>query len=224
MAKPYFSQVPNFLYVNRAAGNRTISNYTEVKNLFKRARLREDIYSDLSFFTKYKIIGDDRPDNVAEKLYDDPTLDWIVLLSNNILNIQTEWPLSQYSYNNFLIEKYGSDSKLQEIHHYECTGVKNSKGVVITEEGLTMAQDFSVTYLDPNPNIGSVTATGITKAVTNLEYENKIQDAKRNIFTLKPEYLNVIYNDLEDIMEYKKGSTQYISGTLKLAENIKLYQ
>ena len=94
MAKPYFSQVPNFLYVNRAAGNRTISNYTEVKNLFKRARLREDIYSDLSFFTKYKIIGDDRPDNVAEKLYDDPTLDWIVLLSNNILNIQTEWPLS----------------------------------------------------------------------------------------------------------------------------------
>ena len=61
------------------------------------------------------------------------------------------------------------------------------------------------------------------KEVTNLDYENEIQDKKINIFLLKTEYLNVVFNDLDDIMEYKKGSTQYVSETLKRAENIRLY-
>ena len=68
MPKPYFQQVPDLLYPNRAAGEKTLSNYTQVKNLFKRAELREDIYANLAFFTKYQIIGDERPDNVAEKI------------------------------------------------------------------------------------------------------------------------------------------------------------
>jgi hypothetical protein len=77
MTKPYFRQVPNFQYVDRSPGDQSISNYTEVKNLFKRAKLRDDIFSDLSFFTKYSILGDERPDNVAYKFYNDSTLDWI---------------------------------------------------------------------------------------------------------------------------------------------------
>ena len=106
MPKPYFQQVPDLLYPNRASGEKNISNYTQVKNLFKRGKLREDIYSNLAFFTKYQIIGDERPDNVAEKIYEDPTLDWIILLANNINNVQTEWPLTENSYHNFLIDKY----------------------------------------------------------------------------------------------------------------------
>ena len=221
MSKPYFSQVPDFLYVDRKPGNKTINDYSKVKNLFKRGKLREDIYSDLSYFTKYKIIGNERPDNVAEKVYDDPTLDWVILLSNNIINIQTEWPMSENSYRNFLMDKYGDDATLGETHHYECTGVKNSKGVDIIPEGLTIDEDFSITYLDPD--VGSVTVSNISQSVSNLEYENKIQDAKRNIFLLKPLYLNTVFNDLEKIMEYKKGSTQYVSETLVKGESIRLY-
>ena len=221
MSKPYFSQVPDFLYVDRKPGNKTINDYSKVKNLFKRGKLREDIYSDLSYFTKYKIIGNERPDNVAEKVYDDPTLDWVILLSNNIINIQTEWPMSENSYRNFLMDKYGDDATLGETHHYECTGVKNSKGVDIIPEGLTIDEDFSITYLDPD--VGSVTVSNISQSISNLEYENKIQDAKRNIFLLKPLYLNTVFNDLEKIMEYKKGSTQYVSETLVKGESIRLY-
>ena len=87
MANPYFRQVPNFEYVNRTAGADDISNFINVKNLFKRGKLRSDIFGNVNFFTKYKVIGDERPDNVAFKLYQDPTLDWVVLLSNNIINI-----------------------------------------------------------------------------------------------------------------------------------------
>ena len=221
MSRPYFSQVPDFLYVNRTPGSKTINDFSQVKNLFKRGKLREDIYSDLSYFTKYKIIGNERPDNVAEKIYDDPTLDWVILLSNNMINIQTEWPMSENSYRNFLLDKYGDDETIGATHHYECTGVKNSKGVDIVPEGLTIDQDFSITYLDPD--VGSVTVSNISQSISNLEYENKIEDAKRNIFILKPIYLNTIFNDLDKIMEYKKGSTQYVSETLVKGESIRLY-
>ena len=223
MAKPYFSQVPNLAYVDRTPGEKTISAYKTVKNLFKRAKLREDIFSDLTYFTKYQIIGDERPDNVAEKFYDDPTLDWVILLANNITNIQTEWPLRENSFNNFLIDKYGSEVGISSTHHYECTGVKNTAGVVIAPEGLTIDKDFTVTYYDKNSSAGIVTASNLAETITNYDYESKIEDDKRNIFVLKPEYLSVVFNDLEDVMEYKKGSTQYRSGTLKVADNIRLY-
>lgn len=223
MAKPYFRQVPNFQYVNRSPGDQSISNYTEVKNLFKRAKLREDIFSDLSFFVKYSILGDERPDNVAYKFYNDSTLDWLILLSNNITNVQTEWPLSQQAFYNFLIDKYGSEEVLNQVHHYETIQVKTSDGATVVPTGLTVPSDYSISYFDVNSG-QKINNNNITKQITNLEYEEKIQNEKRNIFILKPTYLNVIFNDLEDIMPYKKGSTQYVNATLKRGDNIRLFQ
>jgi len=222
MAKTYFRQLPNFDYVNRTSENHSISAYETVKNIFKRAKISDDIFSDLTFFTKYKIVGDDRPDNVANKFYDDPKLDWIVLLSNNIMNVQTEWPMTQSDYYNFLIDKYGDEATINKVHHHRCTGVNTNDGIVIVPEGLTIESDFSVTYFDESLG-SSVTKTGISEEVTNLEYENDIQDAKRNIFLLKPTYLNVVFDDIEDLMRYKKGGTQYVSPTLKRGDNIRLY-
>ena len=108
MTNSYFRQVPNFEYVNRTKGNTDISNYITVKNLFKRGKIRPDIFGNLNFFTKYKIIGNDRPDNIAFKEYGDSNLDWVVLLANNILNVQDEWPLPQNSIDEILLEKYGT--------------------------------------------------------------------------------------------------------------------
>lgn len=338
MAKPYFRQVPNFEYINRNQDGHDISNYIEVKNLFKRGKLRPDIFGNLNFFTKYKIIGDERPDNVAYKIYGDETFDWVVLLSNNILNIQTEWPLPQTSFDQILLDKYGSYENLYSgIHHYETVEIKNSNGITVLPAGLqtpntwrtngnfiqaartTINQIFagsagvpsktvtvtmnngikglsvgsqifinnisenvfngkfvvtsvlapfddiaiSFTYELPsvpsvaNPvlstlgieeaiftvdgNIGvgnayyyefyddglgyyqTIPSTQVVTPITNYEYESKIEDDKRNIFVLKPRYLNVVFNDLEDIMPYKKGSVQYVNATLKKGDNIRLY-
>jgi len=217
----YFKQVPDFEYVSLLPDAK-ISDYITVKNLFKRGKLRDDIFQDLTFFTKYQVIGDDRPDNIAYKLYNDPSLDWVILLSNNIINIQTEWPMQQYELDRYLLDKYGSYEKLNEIHHYETIEIKNSSGVTIVEEGLTVESDFSVTFYDWMIDSLEI-KQGITNPVTNYDYEMKIEDEKRNIFALKPRYLNVIKDDMEDLMTYKKGSTEYISETLKRAENIRLY-
>ena len=219
----YFSQVPDFEYPNSNNEGRSISDYSKVKNLFKRGKLRDDIFGDLSFFTKYQIIGDERPDNVAYKFYEDETLDWLVLIANNIINIQTEWPLTQQSYYNFLIVKYGDEASLANIHHYETIEVKNTSGATIVPAGLHVPSDYTVSYFDYQTDT-QVSNANITVAVTNQEYEDRIQDAKRNIFLLKPEYINIILNDMKEIMRYKKGGTQYVSPTLKRADNIRLFQ
>ena len=220
----YFNLLPDFEYVSRLP-NAKISDYITVKNLFKRVFLREDIFQNLTYFTKYSIKGDDRPDNVAAKVYEDSSLDWLVLLANNIVNIPNEWPLHQEDFDRYLLDKYDDDyDKIYNgIHHYETVEVKDSNDVVIVREGLEVSSDFSITYYDYFLS-GLTTANDITRPVTNYEYEEKVENKKRNIFILKQEYLSVVLDDISQISSYKKGSTEYINRTLKRAENIRLYQ
>ena len=218
----YFNYVPDFAYPSRLPDAK-ISDYITVKNLFKRGKLREDIIKNLAFFTKYEIQGNDRPDNVAYQVYGDSDLDWVVLLSNNIINIQSEWPLLQNDFDRFMLDKYGTYAKINEVHHYETKEVKNTMGAVVVPEGLWVESDYSVTYYDWYQS-DEVTKSDIVTEVTNYDYEIKKEDEKRNIFLLKNGYLNIIIDDLEDMMPYKKGSSQYVDRTLKVAENIRLYQ
>ena len=220
----YFNYVPDFAYPDRLPDAK-ISDYITVKNLFKRGKLREDILKNIAFFTKYEIKGNDRPDNVAYEVYGDSDLDWVVLLSNNIINIQSEWPLLQNDFDRYMLEKYGTYEKMNATHHYETKEVKNTMGAVVVPEGVWVESDYSVTYYDWYQS-GEITksSSDIVTAVTNYDYEIKKEDEKRNIFLLKNSYLNIIIDDLEDMMQYKKGSTQYVSETLKVAENIRIYQ
>ena len=220
----YFNQIPDFEYVNRLPDAK-ISDYITVKNLFKRAFLREDIYQNLTFFTKYSIKGNDRPDNVAAEIYQDSSLDWLVLLTNNIINIQNEWPLSQDDFNRYLLDKYDNDYNTiyNGIHHYETIEVEDSNETIIIPAGLEVSQDFTTTYYDYFIG-GLTTANNITRPITNYEYEENLENKKREIYILKIEYLSVVLDDIEDLMAYKKGSTEYVDETLKRAENIRLFQ
>ena len=220
----YFSQIPNFKYVSRLPDSH-ISDYITVKNLFIRCAIEPDILENLSFHTKYQIQGDDRPDNVAYDYYGDSTLDWIVLTCNNIINIQTEWPMLQNDFDRFLLDKYETYENLSGTHHYKTKEIKNSQGVIIVPAGLQCESDYSLTYFDSNVGREVILQSAdCREEVTNYDYESEIEDNKRNIYLLKPRYLGVINDDMEIAMEYKKGSTQYVAPTLKEAENIILYQ
>ena len=218
----YFRNIPDFEYVSRTSDTKNISEYQKVKNLFRRGKLKNDIFNDLTYFTKYKIVGDDRPDNVAFNVYNDETLDWVILLSNNITNIQTEWPLDHQSYYNFLIDKYGSEEEIHGVHHYETQQVRDTNKTIIVPKGLKVPKDYSIEFYDSRLD-SYTTMSNITTEITNYTYENKIEENKRNIYILKPAYLNVILNDMEESMLYKEGSTQYLSETLVRGENIRLY-
>tara|TARA_B100002019_G_scaffold126459_1_gene108911 strand:+ start:1086 stop:1748 length:663 start_codon:yes stop_codon:yes gene_type:complete len=217
----YFNQIPDFDYVSRLPDAK-ISDYITVKNLFKRGKLREDIFQDVSIFTKYQIKGDDRPDNVAYDFYGDSTLDWLVLTCNNIINVYSEWPMTQFNFENYLLEKYLTYDNISAVHHYETTQVTNTLGAVIVPAGLEVDANFSVSFFDEE--VGGMTTKYPVSTITNYQYEEKLQTERRNIFLLEPRYLNVVKDDLEEMMEYEKGSTQYVSRTLKRGENIRLFQ
>ena len=218
----YFSQLPDFEYVSRLPDAK-ISDYNPVKNFFMRGKLREDIFQNVAVFTKYKIKGDDRPDNVAYEVYGDANLDWLVLTCNNILNVYNEWPMTQINFENYLLEKYGTYENVNAAHHYETTVVKNTTGVVIVPAGLEVDSNYSITFYD-DATEGMTTVNSPVTEITNYLYEQRLQDDRRNIFLLKRRFLNIVKDDLEEMMQYKKGSTQYKSETLKTADNIRLFQ
>ena len=223
MANPYFRNLPDLLYVNRNENQRENENYSVVKNFFKKAKLRNDIFENVAFFDKFIVKGDDRPDNVADTVYGDSTLDWVVLLSNNIINIQSEWPLSQADFNTYLNEKYDSEEQLYAgIHHYEANEVKTSDNKIIIKLGTRVGIGQSVSYFDDGLQ-QQVTVTDIALPVTNYIHEQNINDKKREIFLLKPIYLNLVFDDMENIMSYKKGSTQFVSETLVRGDDIRLH-
>ena len=223
MPNPYFSNLTDFLYVNRTVDGRSEGDFSVVKNFFKRAKLRDDIFQDLAFFTKYIVIGDDRPDTVATKIYDDPTLDWVVLLSNNVVSIQSEWPLGQAAFNTYVNEKYGDETTLYSgIHHYESREVKANDGTIIIPSGARVSVGQSVSFFDEDSS-QQIIRTDVAMPITNYMFEEKLNDEKRNIFILKPIYLNILFDDIDQIMRNKKGSTQFISETLVRGDDIRLY-
>ena len=222
MAKNYFKYIPDFDYVSRLPKAQSISDYLRVKNLFKRTKISQTIFDDLTYFTKYQIIADERPDNIAYKIYGDSNLDWMVMLANNITNLQNEWPLEEQSFYRFLINKYGSEAGIESVHHYETQKVIDSKEKVIVPKGLEVPSNYSVTFLDSGTRTEQI-RTNITDEITNRQYEEKIQDEKRNIFIIKPRFTGLILEEMERVMEYPKGSTQYVSPKVVRGENVRLY-
>ena len=131
--------------------------------------MREDIFQDLTFFTKYQIKGDDRPDNVAYDFYKDRNLDWLVLTCNNIINVHSEWPLTQRQFDEYLLSKYEDLNGIyDEIHHYETTEVRNSNGVVIVPEGVVVESDYSIQFYDSDAERYTIEYPVVP--VTNYDY------------------------------------------------------
>ena len=213
----YFRNLPNFEYISRINERKTNKDFLTVKNLFRRPIIREDLFTDFMSFTKYRIVGDERPDEVAYDVYGESDLDWVVLLSNNIINIRDEWPLSQHDYRNYLIEKYGNDtSEIDKIKFYETKEIKDSQGKVFVPKGMQVDSTFETTFLDSGTNL-LITVSPI-EGITYRTYEDRLQEDKRNINLLKPEYLSIVMDDIETLLDYEQ-STEYINPVLKRASN-----
>ena len=209
----YFRQLPELDYPSLANNRNSAYDYIKVKNIFKRAVMRDDIFDSYTQFTKYSIDGDERPDSVAAKIYGDSALDWVVLTTNNVINVREEWPMSQQDLNTYLDNKYTSE-QLSNIHHYETDLLRDSQGKLIQPKGLNVPGDYSISFLDN----GVLRTESKITSFTFLEHETNLNDNKRNINILKPELLTLFLENFEDVMEYKP-SKQFIDDKLKKTEN-----
>lgn len=209
----YFRYLPNLDYPSLRNERTSSGDYTTIKNLFKRAKIRDDLINVFTAFEKYQIVGDDRPDNVAEILYGDPSLDWIILITNNIQNVRNDWPLSQADLNLYLNQKY-TPEELAQIHHYETKEVIANNYGIILPAGLVVDSDFTVTYSD---GYSLVEDTNCINSVSNYEYELRKNDDKRVLYALRPEYISLVEENLRDVFVNEPSSEYVDARTLKAA-------
>ena len=207
----YFRELPNLQYLSQLPDAASNQQYITVKNLFRRAKIRTDIINIVTAFDYYQIPDNMRPDVVAQKLYNDPELDWVILITNNITNIKDQWPLGNNDLYSFMLSKYGSDAAISQVHHYETTELRDEYNRILVPSGLVVDSTYTFTY----QTLGNLMVTvAPIKAVTNYEYEVNINEQKRQIRVLKPAYLSVVVTDLRNIMKYDT-STYYINQTTK---------
>ena len=208
----YFRQLPDLDYPSLRNDRTSAFDFEVVKNLFKRAVLRQDVINDVVNFTKYSVRDDERPDQIAYDFYRDAGLDWVILTTNNIIHVRDEWPMGNQDFLTYLNGKYTSE-ELSNIHHYETKLITDSRERTIQKAGLYVPSDHSITYVDN----GVVKTQSQIKQVTFLEHETNLNDDKRQINILKPQLLDMLLSDISDIMTYQK-SNQYITDDLKKTE------
>jgi hypothetical protein len=211
----YFRELPDVEYQSFLTDRRSSQDYLTVKNFFRRVKLRDDLQSIFTVFDKYTIPDGARPDTVAEDLYGDSTLDWVVLIVAGILNVQTEWPLSDRDLYRFAENKYGL-TNLYDAKFHETYQVVDSFNRLILPAGLVVDSNFTI----PNPDNKTSTITP-TRSVSNYEYEVRENDKKRQIYILKNQYLDQFLSDSRALMLYT-DSSEYINELLIRTENTRV--
>lgn len=210
----YFRNIPNLLYPSLNPQSNSLFDYDEVKNFFRRVKIKDEYFQSATYFYKYQVKGNDRPDTVAEKIYQDPLLDWLVLVSNNITDVYQEWPLDDITFYEHLNKKYPNQSYL-DIVYYETTEVKDSKNRLILPAGLRVDSTFQIRNpLNPDNMISPI------KSISYLDIEKERNDKKRNIFLVRSELVNKVKNDLKEILY--SNSSQFENKALKRVENNKI--
>ena len=220
----YFRKLPNLDYPTLLKTKQSNNDYTETKNLFRRVKIREDLFSNFVVFDQYKVIGDERPDNVAEKVYGDDNLDWVILMSNNIIDVKNEWPMTQSDLSTYINEKY-TQKELSHIHHYETIEFRDRNNQLLVPAGKVVDESFSIEYYLGESglrNNGQLKTASPIRSVNNYENEVEINDKKRTINVIKEDVLGLFLKDFNRIMKYDKSS-QYVNRRLKKTENIRIH-
>ena len=170
-ANSYFRKLPNLDYPSLKNDRTSVYDYEIVKNLFKRAVVRDDVFGDMVNFTKYSVEGDERPDEVAYDFYGDAALDWVILTTNNIIHVRDEWPMGNQDFLTYLNGKY-TETELANIHHYETKIIRDSSGTLIQPEGKRVPAGYTVNFLDN----GTLRSESSLTSFSFLEHETDVSD------------------------------------------------
>ena len=175
----YFDSFPIIQY---GSSDGTVKNVT---NLLKRIAVRSKLKTNVSFFDTYDVKNGETPEIIADKLYDDPKLHWVVMLFNDVTDRYHDWPMSEQQFNTYVNEKY---SNPDGIHHYE-----------ISQESGDTTQKIEV--YDPELISSDTDAYTSATPIKNREYEESEQDKKRKIRLLDPVFIDQFVDEFKILMK-----------------------
>tara|TARA_B100001287_G_scaffold227646_1_gene197602 strand:- start:825 stop:1454 length:630 start_codon:yes stop_codon:yes gene_type:complete len=205
----YFSLTPDIAYDQKpikypfSKSDRVIA-----KNFFRRYKMNEDVLSYATFFKKYAIQDGETPPMVAEKAYGDAFFDWVIMITNNLVNAQYDWPLSNYDLYKTIEKEY--EDPYNEIHHYETIKIGQYPAGLRVDKAFYDKQH----KINNNGTVSIVNGSAICGAVTVADYFEKENEKKREIYLLKPNYFQGFVEDFRKNNLYKE-SDSFISSKLK---------
>tara|TARA_B100001996_G_scaffold118317_1_gene89556 strand:+ start:27422 stop:28078 length:657 start_codon:yes stop_codon:yes gene_type:complete len=213
----FFRELPNIEYLSVLSDRNSSLDYVKVKNLFRRVKIRDDLKQYFTIFDRITIKDGYRPDQIAEQVYRNPDLDWVVLLTAGIVNVNNEWPLTSNELYEFSLNKYGEN--LNATKHYETIEIRDANNRLILPKGQIVDSDFSIP--DPTNPLTDLTGNAIRIGLSYYQYETRVNEKKRQIELLKPDYLSQFLKDMRKIMKYTKSS-QYVSTRLIRTSNSRI--
>ena len=175
----FFAQFPRLKY-NLSGVN---GNTNVVTDIFRRVKIRSKIADNVSLLDKYDVAEGEKPEDVAYKIYGDTDYFWVVTLVNNIVNRYYDWPLPEFVFQQYLKDKY---SNPDGIHHYEVT---QSSGKQSGDGPADYTHKLEVNSDHPG-----------AQSVSNREYEDRLQDQKRQINILLPKYLGIFEDEFRSLI------------------------
>jgi len=205
----YFSLVPNISYDEKPISYPfSESDFVTAKNFFRRYKIDDDAFSYAVIFNKYTIPDGMRPDILADKMYGNPFYDWAILLTNNMVNAQYDWPMSNYDLYKTLEKEF--DDPYGTIHHYETYEIGQYAAGLHVDETF-----FNSTHkINLNGSFALKNGNEICRPVTVAEYYDKENEKKREIFLLKPTYFQQFVDDFRKKNLYK-DSGNFVTSRLK---------
>jgi len=206
----YFNFFPNTLYtVDTITGD-------AVKNLTARFSFEESFKNNTSVCYEYNIQDSDTPEIIASKFYGDPERHWVVLMFNDITDPQFDWPMDYRTLISFIDEKYknnantgqsGTNWSQSHIHSYYKVETRTtlSTNTVVTnkfEVDSNTYADIVATNNDillPDGNTVRIKISKETK--THYDYEMELNETKRKIKLLKPEFVSSIESEFRRVIK-----------------------
>lgn len=177
----YFRKFPLMAY--RVKNSKSFDDFKLMPQIIKRVKLRAGIKNGLFLFDKYDVVSGEKPEDIAFKYYGDPTLHWVILMTNDVTDRYYQWPMTQPQFDEFLADKYGAGSE-DSVHHYE----------LAQTSGPTSSSDESH-MLEVNSDTDNATT------ITNREYEEREQNKLRQIRLLDRRYLNQFVEEFERLIQ-----------------------
>jgi len=187
-----------------------VVDYINIKDYFHLLKVRDDISPTKSIYQPYTVKNGERPDQISYNLYGDEQYYWVILLINDIVDYYSDWPLSQYELDEYVIKKYKSLYAANEVRHYETLEIKDLDGNIIVPGrglpvidrggrgniGLKVPGNFEVSYPDrPDSDVyitrrGHVGINSACYPVTYYQHEYDLNEDKSQINILQSKYLS----------------------------------
>ena len=206
----FFSYLPKIEYTpTRTNFQFTNQDFVVAANIFKGLSLDNSVYAT-DLFTEVQLKDGVRPDQVSQAVYDDPNYDWVILLTNKIIDLKNDWPMSSEEFEKFIYKKYDNP---HEIKHYLTKEVKNDLGEIVLPAGLEVYYDssdpdsFQITYPKSYNPFVEETENGLVllTSTTHYEWEQERNEKKRFLQILKPTYLETFVKIFKTSAQYDKS-------------------